>query len=88
MWIMPPRCRTERRPSIPRDPAAEMQKLEAESEKRILAQAEANEAALWKETEDPAWSGEARDLIASAVAAEELAATSVQDLECRATLCR
>jgi hypothetical protein len=72
----------------PRDPAAEMQKLEAESEQRILAQAEANGAALQKETEDPPWSGEARDLISGAVAAEELAATSVQDVECRATLCR
>lgn len=68
--------------------AAERQRLEAESEQRILAQAEANEAALRKETEDPSWSGEARDLIASAVAAGELAATSVEDVECRATLCR
>jgi hypothetical protein len=68
--------------------AAERQRLEVESEQRILAQAEANEAALQKETEDPTWSGEARDLIASAVAAGELAATSVQDVECRATLCR
>jgi hypothetical protein len=68
--------------------AAERQRLEAESEQRILAQAEANEAALQKETEDPTWSGEARDLIASAVAAGGLAATSVEDVECRATLCR
>lgn len=84
---------SEGMPSIdPReDPAAaaaERQRLEAESEQRILAQAEANEAALQKETEDPTWSGEARDLIDSAVATEELAATSVQDVECRATLCR
>ncbi|MGH8656002.1 MAG: hypothetical protein ACREYE_29175 [Gammaproteobacteria bacterium] len=68
--------------------AAERQRLEAESEQRILAQSEANEAALQKETEDPTWSGEARDLINGAVVAEELGATSVQDVECRATLCR
>jgi hypothetical protein len=68
--------------------AAERQRIEAESEQRILAQAEANEAALQKETEDSAWSGEAYDLINSAVAAEDLAGTSLHDVECRATLCR
>jgi hypothetical protein len=68
--------------------AAERQRLEAESEQRIVAQTEANEAALQKETEDSAWSGEAYDLINSAVAAEDLAGTSLHDVECRATLCR
>jgi hypothetical protein len=62
------------------------QELGAESEKRILAQAEANKSALQKETADTAWSGEARDLINSAVTDGGLAGTSVQDVECRATL--
>jgi hypothetical protein len=84
---------SEGMPSIdPREDSAaataERQRLEAESEQRILAQAEANEAALQKETEDPTWSGEAYDLINSAVAAEDLAGTSLHDVECRATLCR
>jgi len=68
--------------------AAERQRLEAESEQHILAQAEANEAALQAETADTGWSGEARDLIESAVAAQDLAGTSLDDVECRATLCR
>jgi hypothetical protein len=68
--------------------AAVRQTLEAEREQLILAQAEANEAALQKEVEDPIWSGETLDRINSAVAAGELAATSAQDVECGATLCR
>ena len=68
--------------------AAERQRLEVESEQRILAQAEANEATLQKETEDSTWSGEARDLIINAIADGGLAGTSIQDVECRATLCR
>jgi hypothetical protein len=67
---------------------AERQRREAEHENLILAQAEANEAAFQQETTETTWSGEAREVIARAVAAEELAGTSVQEVECRATLCR
>jgi hypothetical protein len=67
---------------------AERQRREAEHEHLLRAQAEANEAAFQQEATEPTWAGEAREVIARAVAAEELAGTSVQGVECRATLCR
>jgi hypothetical protein len=60
--------------------------LEAESRQRIRAQAEVTERALQAESVDLRWSTDARRLIL--VAAGVLAATSVTDVECRATLCR
>jgi hypothetical protein len=61
------------------------QVLEAETRDRIAALARGAETALRAETVDAAWAGEARQLILEAAAA--LGAT-VEDLECRATLCR
>lgn len=68
--------------------AAEMQELEAEFDQRIQAQVETNEAALQKEITDTAWSVEVLASVTDTVSSEELAATSIQDVECRATLCR
>jgi hypothetical protein len=66
----------------------ERERLVAESDERVRAQAEASEAALRAEPADPAWSSKARDLIASTVSNEALKATKVMDIDCRATLCR
>jgi hypothetical protein len=68
--------------------AAEIRELAAESDQRVQVQIATNEAVLQQEIADPAWSAEVFALIDDAVASEELAATSVQDVECRATLCR
>ncbi len=69
-------------------PEQDRQKLEAETRERIHAQAEATEVAFQREAVDLPWSREARELIARAVATEAPAATSVEELACRATLCR
>lgn len=68
--------------------AAERERLVAQDEARFRAQAEASEAALRAEPADPAWSTQARDLIAGAMAADFLKATKVMDIDCRSTLCR
>jgi hypothetical protein len=60
--------------------------LEAETRDRIAALARLAERALRAETVDVAWAREARGLILNAAA--PLAATTVEDVECRATLCR
>jgi hypothetical protein len=62
------------------------QVLEAETRDRIAALARRADAALREETADAAWAGQARALILEAAA--PLAATAVEDLECRTTLCR
>jgi len=64
------------------------QTLEAEARDRVRGRALAIEVALGEEAVDPRWSSDARDAIRLALAAGALAATSVDDLECRATLCR
>jgi hypothetical protein len=64
------------------------QTLEAEARDRVRARALAIEVALGEEAVDARWSSNARVVIRRALADEALAATSVEDLECRATLCR
>jgi hypothetical protein len=64
------------------------QALEAETREHMRLEAAAAERALQKQEVDVAWSTEARALIVGAAANEDLAATSVDDVECRATLCR
>jgi hypothetical protein len=66
----------------------ERERLVAESDERARAQAEASDAALRAEPDDPAWSTRARDLIATTFSNEVLKATKVLDVDCRATLCR
>lgn len=68
--------------------AEKKKKLEKESEDSVLAQIEANEAALRKESEDPAWSGVMIDRINLVIDNKKLSATLVQNIECRTTLCR
>jgi hypothetical protein len=86
------RSRSSAARSRPRDYApadeVERERLIAESDERIRAQAEASDAALRAEQADPAWSSKARDLIASTFSNEVLKATRVMDVDCRATLCR
>ncbi len=53
-----------------------------------LARMQAYEASLRAESVDAAWSNQAVDAIKKAFISEELSATDVQDIECRATLCR
>ena len=64
------------------------QTLEAEARDRVRGRALAIEVALGDEPVDARWSSEARDAIRRALAEATLAATSLDDLECRATLCR
>lgn len=73
---------------VRRAPEQDRQTLEAEAQERIRAQAQATEAALEQEAVDVAWSSEALELIIDVLATEALAATTVEDLECRTTLCR
>jgi hypothetical protein len=62
------------------------QVLEGETRDRIAALARLADAALLAETVDVSWASEARGLILDAAAS--LSATAVEQVECRATLCR
>lgn len=70
----------------------ELQEEEAnaieEERQRSLARMQAAEAALRQETTDAVWSAQAVDTIRSAMENDGLAGTVLQDIECRATLCR
>jgi hypothetical protein len=60
----------------------------ARDHQRSLARMQAYEASLRAESIDAAWSNEAVDALKEAFTSQELSATGLQDIECRATLCR
>lgn len=70
----------------------ELQEEEAnaieEERQGSFARMQAAEAALRQETTDAVWSAQAMDTIRSAMENDGLAGTVLQDIECRATLCR
>lgn len=70
------------------DPEAQVAAEIAEEQQQIQAYAQTIEASLEAETVDSAWSGSTADLIREVFAADELAGASLQDIDCRATLCR
>jgi hypothetical protein len=61
--------------------------IEAENQ-RSLARMAAWEAALQQESADGVWSLQAMDALGQALGSAEFSSTKVQDMECRATLCR
>jgi len=77
-----PQCpgQTVHRSFYPADIALEQQ--------QIQTYAQAIEASLEAETVDSAWSGSTSQIIGEAFTGEELAGASLQDIDCRSTLCR
>ncbi len=65
----------------------EAELIEAENQ-RSLARMAAGEAALRQESTDGVWSLQAMDALRQALGSEEFSGTQVQNMECRATLCR
>ena len=61
--------------------------IEAENQ-RSLARMAAGEAALQQESADGIWSIQAAEALREALANEALSGTTVQDIDCRSTLCR
>jgi hypothetical protein len=61
--------------------------IEAENQ-RSLARMAAGEAALQQESADGVWSIQAAEALREALANEALSGTTVQDINCRSTLCR
>lgn len=61
--------------------------IEAEKQ-RSLGRMAAGEAALQQESADGVWSIQAMDALGQALGSEKFSSTKVQDMECRATLCR
>lgn len=70
------------------DPEAQLAAEVAEEQQQIQAYAQTIEANLEAETMDSAWSGSTADRIRDAFTGDELAGASLQDIDCRATLCR
>ncbi|MGH8487678.1 MAG: hypothetical protein ACREXS_02070 [Gammaproteobacteria bacterium] len=61
--------------------------IEADNQ-RSLARMAAGETVLQQESADGVWSIQAMDALGQALGSEEFSSTKVQDMECRATLCR
>lgn len=61
--------------------------IEAENQ-RSLARMAAGEAALQQESADGVWSIQAAEALREVLASEALSGTTVQDIDCRSTLCR
>ncbi|MGH8537387.1 MAG: hypothetical protein ACREXM_13215 [Gammaproteobacteria bacterium] len=70
------------------DPEAQFTAEIAEEQQQIQAYAQRIEASLEAEPVDSAWSGSTADRIREVFTGDELADASLQDIDCRATLCR
>ncbi|MGQ0443644.1 MAG: hypothetical protein ACT4O2_00590 [Beijerinckiaceae bacterium] len=70
------------------DPEAQFTAEIAEEQQQIQAYAQTIEASLEAEPVDSAWSGSTADRIREIFTGDELAGASLQDIDCRATLCR
>ncbi len=71
----------------PADPEAQLA-AEIANEQQMEAYAQTIEASLHGETVDSAWSGSTADRILEVFTGDELAGASLQDIDCRTTLCR
>ncbi len=77
--------------AVSADPMAERQKVE---EMRIQAtehqheQGEQLELSFHQQTTDPDWSSKTKSLIQEALTGDKVAAESIIDIDCRATMCR
>ncbi|MCI0655125.1 MAG: hypothetical protein L0Y39_11700 [Methylococcaceae bacterium] len=70
------------------DPEAQLAAEIAEDQQQIQAYAQTIEASLETETVDSGWSGSTSDRIREVFTGDGLAGASLQDIDCRATLCR
>jgi len=70
------------------DPEAQLAAEVVLEQQQIQTYAQTIEASLEAETVDSAWSGSTSQIIGEAFTGEELAGASLQDIDCRSTLCR